>query len=109
MPHLFYPFGARRVSILQNLFYLFTRNIAINQSSLLLNELHLRFSRKSSPRILVDGLWFSRPIGGISRVWERILSTWRLPGLIYDSAPICLIERDSCLAVSSFFLLSRAL
>ena len=87
----------------KSLFYLFTRNIAINQSSLLLNELHLRFSRKSSPRILVDGLWFSRPIGGISRVWEQILSTWRLPGLIYDSAPICLIERDSCLAVSSFF------
>ncbi len=87
----------------KSLFHKFTRDTSFNHTTPLLNELHLRFSGKSAPRILIDGLWFSRPIGGISRVWEHILSAWRLPGLIYDSAPVCLIERDSHLAVSSYF------
>jgi len=80
-----------------------TQYIPISESSPLLNELKLRLSGASGPKILIDGLWFSRPIGGISRVWEQILSTWRLPSLIYNSAPVCLIERDSCIALSSYF------
>jgi len=80
-----------------------TQDIPINESSPLLNELKLRLSGASGPKILIDGLWFSRPIGGISRVWEQILSTWRLPSLIYNSAPVCLIERDSHIALSSYF------
>ena len=80
-----------------------TQYIPISESSPLLNELKLRLSGASGPKILIDGLWFSRPIGGISRVWEQILSTWRLPSLIYNSAPVCLIERDSHIALSSYF------
>ena len=80
-----------------------TQDLPINQSSPLLNELKLRLSGASGPKILIDGLWFSRPIGGISRVWEQILSTWRLPSLIYNCAPVCLIERDSHIALSSYF------
>lgn len=80
-----------------------THDIPINQYSPLLNELKLRLSGASGPKILIDGLWFSRPIGGISRVWEQILSTWRLPSLIHNSAPVCIIERDSCIALSSYF------
>jgi len=36
-------------------------------------ELRLRLSGASGPGLLLDGLWFSRPHGGITRVWEQIL------------------------------------
>ena len=39
----------------------------------LIKELDLRLSREPGPRLLVDGLWFSRPFGGITRVWDQIL------------------------------------
>jgi len=61
-------------------------------------ELRARLAGEPGPRLLIDGLWFSRPYGGITRVWEQILSTWALPGLVSEAAPVCLIERDSHLA-----------
>jgi glycosyltransferase involved in cell wall biosynthesis len=70
---------------------------------LLLQELRLRLCGESGPRLLVDGLWFSRPHGGITRVWEQILRTWQLPGLLSALAPVALIERDSHLALTAAF------
>ena len=61
-------------------------------------ELSARLAGERGPRLLVDGLWFCRPYGGITRVWDQILSTWALPGLVGDAAPLCLIDRDSHLA-----------
>ncbi|MCP9775697.1 glycosyltransferase [Cyanobium sp. WAJ14-Wanaka] len=69
----------------------------------LLAELALRLEGRSGPRLLVDGLWFCRPFGGISRVWEQILDCWSLPGLVTNSAPVALIERNSHLALSASF------
>ena len=39
-----------------------------------------------------------------SRVWETVLACWSLPGLVTDQAPVCLIDRESCLSVSEPFL-----
>ena len=69
----------------------------------LLEELHLRLVGAPGPRVLIDGLWFSRPHGGITRVWEQILNCWLLPGLISSKAPIALIERNSHLAITGKF------
>ncbi len=66
-------------------------------------ELALRLASRPGPRLLVDGVWFCRPHGGITRVWEQILRTWQLPGLLTPAAPVCLIERNSHLAVSASF------
>ena len=52
----------------------------------LLLELHHRLHGVPGPRLLIDGCWFSRPYGGISRVWKQILATFQLPGLINDEA-----------------------
>ncbi len=78
-------------------------NIHFFEKDLLQQELELRLGGQVGPRLLVDGLWFSRPPGGITRVWEQILRAWQLPGLIYPKAPICLIDRDSQLLGASFF------
>ena len=48
----------------------------------LLLELQARLDGRPGPRLLIDGLWFNRPYGGITRVWEQILSTRRLPGFL---------------------------
>ena len=64
-------------------------------------ELFLRLAGRPGPRLLVDGVWFCRPHGGIARVWEQILGTWRLPGMLTPAAPACLIERNSHLAVAA--------
>ena len=66
-------------------------------------ELRLRLSGAPGPRLLLDGLWFSRPHGGITRVWEQILRCWQLPGLITPQAPVAIIERNSHLAVTGSF------
>ncbi len=70
---------------------------------LLHSELSLRLAGHPGPRLLIDGIWFSRPYGGITRVWEQILRAWQLPGLLYSEAPICLIDRDSHLALTDLF------
>lgn len=64
-------------------------------------ELERRLQGESGPRLLLDGVWFSRPPGGISRVWEQILQCWTLPGLLTAQAPVCLIDRDSHLAATA--------
>ncbi len=64
-------------------------------NDLLQREITLRLSGETGPRIVVDGLWFSRSYGGISRVWDQIIKCWRLPGLITKSAPVCFIERET--------------
>ena len=69
----------------------------------LLEELYSRLVGAPGPRILLDGLWFSRPHGGITRVWEQILNCWLLPGLISSKAPIALIDRNSHLATTGKF------
>ena len=69
----------------------------------LLEELYSRLVGAPGPRILLDGLWFSRPHGGITRVWEQILNCWLLPGLISSKAPIALIDRNSHLVTTGKF------
>lgn len=69
----------------------------------LLKELQLRLDGAEGPRLLVDGLWFCRPHGGITRVWEQVLDCWRLPGLLSPSAPLLIIDRDSHMAITSAF------
>ena len=64
----------------------------------LLRELGLRLEGQPGPRLLVDGLWFSRSHGGITRVWEQILRSWNLPGLITPEAPVVLLDREGSLA-----------
>jgi glycosyltransferase involved in cell wall biosynthesis len=66
-------------------------------------ELLLRIYQCPGPRILVDGVWFTRPYGGVTRVWEQILNAWKLPGLVTSVSPICLIERGSRLAASDSY------
>lgn len=72
-------------------------------SGILLSELDLRLSSAPGPRLLVDGLWLSRPFGGITRVWRQILDTWLLPGLINPNAPIALIDRNIHTTFTSLF------
>ena len=69
----------------------------------LVEELRLRLAQAPGPRLLVDGLWFARPRGGIARVWEQILRCWRLPGLITQQAPLALIDRNSHTALADGF------
>ena len=69
----------------------------------LLSELKARLEGRPGPRILIDGLWFCRPHGGITRVWEQILSTWQLPGLLSDVAPVAIIDRASHLSITPSF------
>ena len=77
------------------------------QGGLLLRELELRLRKAPGPRLLVDGVWFSRSAGGITRVWEQILGCWSQPGLVSQSAPICILDRDCHIAlVHSFQTLS---
>lgn len=64
----------------------------------LMLELDRRLSGEAGPRLLLDGVWFSRPTGGISRVWEQILRCWQLPGLFTDQAPLLVLDRESCLS-----------
>ena len=66
-------------------------------------ELRLRLAGEPGPRLLLDGLWFSRPHGGITRVWEQILRCWQLPGLITPQAPLAIIDRNSHLAITGSF------
>ena len=66
-------------------------------------ELRLRLSGAPGPSLLLDGLWFSRPHGGITRVWEQILRCWQLPGLITPQAPLAIIDRNSHLALTGSF------
>ena len=74
----------------------------------LLQELDLRLSHQAGPRLLLDGLWFCRPAGGITRVWDQILRCWQLPGLFHKSSPLLLIDRESCLKRSRFFTTLQA-
>ena len=77
--------------------------ISSSSPGALLLELKARLNGSTGPRILIDGIWLSRPFGGITRVWEQILSTWSLPGLVSEIAPVALIDRDSQLSISSSF------
>ena len=65
-------------------------------------ELQARLDGRPGPRLLIDGLWFNRPYGGITRVWEQILSTWQLPGFLSDDAPVGIINRGSTISADSF-------
>ena len=80
--------------------------IKAHSGGFLLQELHNRLHREPGPRLLIDGCWFSRPHGGITRVWQQIFSTWQLPGLINAEAPVALIDRNNhlCLTNSLLFL-----
>ena len=75
--------------------------IKSQSGGLLLQELHYRLHREPGPRILIDGCWFSRPYGGVTRVWKQIFSTLQLPGLINAEAPVALIDRNSQLGLTS--------
>ena len=77
--------------------------IKANSGGLLLQELHLRVHREPGPRLLIDGCWLSRPYGGVTRVWQQILSTLQLPGLIYAEAPVAMINRNNNLTFASSF------
>lgn len=77
---------------------------AVLQRDRLQRELKARLAGDPGPRLLVDGVWFGRPRGGITRVWEQILATWLLPGLANDAAPIALIDRESHLALTARFV-----
>ena len=70
---------------------------------LLLRELQSRLAGEPGPRILLDGVWFSRPHGGITRVWQQILRCWDLSGLLSGEAPVRILERNSHLAIVSQF------
>ena len=72
-------------------------------ASPLLHELLFRLNGEPGPRILLDGVWFSRSAGGITRVWEQILRTWALPGLFPSAAPLLVIDREGCSALVSCF------
>ena len=50
---------------------------------LLLQELHHRLHHETGPRLLIDGCWFSRPHGVVTRVWLHFLSTSLLIGLLH--------------------------
>ena len=71
----------------------------------LLLELMSRLRGEPAPHFLVDALWLQRPTGGITRVWEQILTTWSLPGLVSAAAPITLIDREARSALLSRFAL----
>ena len=77
--------------------------VASPEIGVLLGELRSRLDNEPGPRLLIDGLWFTRAHGGISRVWQQILSTWQLPGLISPEAPVALIDRDSHLSLNAAF------
>lgn len=69
----------------------------------MLQELQCRLRGDPGPRLLVDTVWLRRPTGGITRVWEQILSTWSLPGLHTAQAPLLLIDREASSAWLSRF------
>ena len=69
-----------------------------------LSEIKSRCVGQAGPRLLIDGIWFVRSFGGISRVWQQILRTWSLPGLNNESAQILLIDRDSHLPETDRFV-----
>ena len=57
------------------------------------HELYCRLNQLPAPRLMIDGVWFSRPYGGISRVWNQILSTLNLDGFLSSQAPaICIVR-----------------
>ena len=61
----------------------------------LLQELSLRLAGAYSPRIVIDGLWFTQLFGGITRVWSNIFSTFSLPGFITSNSPLYVIRREN--------------
>ncbi len=71
----------------------------------LLKELELRLFHQDGPRILFDGVWLCRPVGGITRVWNQILRFWQLPELFTESSPLLFIDRG-CRLVRSAHLSS---
>ena len=78
-----------------------SNEIQAKSGGLLLQELHHRLHRNKGPRLLIDGCWLSRPHGGVTRVWQQIFSTLRLPGLINAEAPVAFIDRNSQLSLTS--------
>ena len=85
-------------------FFLDQEQVAIARSpGPLLREIEARLNGEPGPRLLVDGLWFSRSYGGITRVWDQILSSWLLPGLISDCAPIAIIDHDTHFSLTASF------
>ena len=73
--------------------------LQLQASGLLVQELHSRLQGNAGPRLLVDGVWFCRPHGGITRVWEQVLRSWALPELVTPAAPVRILDRDSHLAL----------
>ncbi|MDA0714899.1 MAG: glycosyltransferase [Bacteroidetes bacterium] len=76
-----------------------TKSIDQDPGHPLVRELDFRLNQRPGPRLLIDGIWFSRPYGGITRVWEQILSTFALDGFLSDEAPVSYLDRDTRLAI----------
>lgn len=75
----------------------------LQASGPLVQELHWRLQGHAGPRLLVDGVWFCRSHGGITRVWEQVLRCWSLPELVTPAAPVRILDRDSHLALLDRF------
>ena len=71
----------------------------LQPSGPLVQELRWRLQGHAGPRLLVDGVWFCRSHGGITRVWEQVLRCWALPELVTPAAPVRILDRDSHLAL----------
>ena len=53
------------------------------------------FLKSLVPEYWIDGIWLSRPYGGISRVWHQILSTLQIPGLLSRECLLLSLDRGS--------------
>jgi glycosyltransferase involved in cell wall biosynthesis len=71
----------------------------LQASGPLVQELLWRLQGHAGPRLLVDGVWFCRAYGGITRVWEQVLRCWSLPELVTPEAPVRILDRESHLAL----------
>ena len=76
--------------------------LANGDSGPLLNELEQRLVYQQAPRIIFDAIWLVNQYGGISRVWNHIIDTLSLPGLISASMPVAFINRSSHPLLSDF-------
>ena len=76
--------------------------LANGDSGPLLNELEQRLVYQQAPRIIFDAIWLVNQYGGISRVWNHIIDTLSLPGLISPSMPVAFINRSSTPLLSHF-------
>ncbi|MCB4421442.1 glycosyltransferase family 4 protein [Synechococcus sp. HB1133] len=67
--------------------------LSSNITGPLLTELFLRLNSRKGPHLVIDGIWFQQEYGGISRVWQSLLHTFRLSSLFPPSSPLTFIQR----------------